>query len=76
MKTKIALALALAVTTVMVAVAVAPLVSSPAFARSLSTCNGSPGSCPGNSGSNGNENKCQTTYTGNSPNSKVKSFSC
>jgi hypothetical protein len=74
MNTKITLAIA--VTAVMVAVAVAPLASSPAFARSLSTCNGSPGSCPGNSGSNGNDNKCETTYTGNSANSKVKSSSC
>ena len=63
-------------TSVMVAIAVAPLISSPAFAASLTTCSGDTGPCPGNSGSNGNTNKCETTFAGNSVNSKQKSSSC
>jgi hypothetical protein len=74
MNTKIALAIA--VTSVIIAIAVAPSATSQAFAKSLTTCNDDEGSCPGNSGSNGNDNKCETTYTGNSENSKVKSSSC
>lgn len=74
MNTKIALAIA--VTSVIIALAVAPSVTSQAFARSLTTCSGDSGPCPGNSGSNGNENKCEYTHAGNSENSKVKSRSC
>ena len=70
------IALAVAMTSVMVAIAVAPLISSPAFAGSLTTCSGDTGPCPGNSGSNGNTNKCETTFAGNSVNSKEKSSTC
>ena len=58
------------------AAVIAPSLVSAAFAASLTTCNDSAGPCPGNSGSNGNNNKCETTYTGNSVNSKQKSSGC
>jgi hypothetical protein len=59
-KTTIAIFAAVAV----LAVALAPLVTSADAARSTQvTCNGEPGPCPGNSGSNGNDNKCQTSVT-------------
>ena len=70
------IALAIAATSVIVAVAVAPLMSNSAFAASLTTCSGDTGPCPGNSGSNGNTNKCETTHAGNSVNSKEKSSTC
>ena len=59
------IALVIAVTSVMVAVTLAPLVISADAARSTTTtCStGSSGSCPGNSGTNGNDNKCQTSVT-------------
>jgi hypothetical protein len=57
--------LAIAVTSVMVAVALAPIMLSQALAAksTTTTCNGAPGPCPGNSGTNGQTNKCQTSTT-------------
>jgi hypothetical protein len=59
---------------------VAPLVTSADAARST-TCSGSGGTtsgpCPGNSGTNGNENKCTTTRTGQGGGQgTIKDFTC
>lgn len=57
--------LAAAVTGLIAAVALAPMLLNQVNARKTTevTCNGDPGPCPGNSGSNGNDNKCQTSVT-------------
>lgn len=62
------IALAVVVTGVMVAVALAPMLLGSAVAkRTTTTCDigGSnrEGSCPGNSGSNGNSNQCEDSVT-------------
>ena len=57
--------LAVVVTGIIAAVAVAPMLVDSIHARKTTTvtCNGEPGPCPGNSGSNGNDNKCQESET-------------
>ena len=70
--------LAIAVAGVVVALTLAPLATSQAFAKSLTTCTGGPPGCQGNSGSNGNCNdgKGEEIHAGNSENSKVKATTC
>jgi hypothetical protein len=63
------LSITIAVASIMIAVALAPTVLNQGFAAKVTTttCSGpngdTSGSCPGNSGSNGNANKCQTSTT-------------
>lgn len=82
MNTKVAMAIAVtSVMVALVAVAISPLLASQAHAARTTTCDigGSTrtGTCPGNSGSNGNPNQCQTTKAGQGQGSgEIKGSSC
>ncbi len=79
MDTKIALAIAMASLAVAVAM-LAPLATTADAARTQ-ICSSGPtagtGPCPGNSGSNGNDNRCEVTKAGRGQGSgEIKGESC